>query len=229
MNEETKFRLLGLSTGNLVAWQSQETALVHEEIKDDLQDLVRAAEKNGFRLVVASGFRHFERQRALWNEKLQYRRPVLDEKGHLVTLEDKSPKQKLEALLRFSALPGLSRHHWGTDVDVFNAAALRPEERIQLTPQEAQEGGSQASFCQWLASALDQSAFFRPYDKDRGGVYPEWWHLSHREKANALWQQHHSSLVLEHLAHGVELELLEAVREHMNWIFKNYFRNIQSG
>ncbi|MCZ8486094.1 D-alanyl-D-alanine carboxypeptidase family protein [Vibrio lentus] len=34
-------------------------------------------------------------------------------------LQRSSEQQKLSAILRWSALPGASRHHWGCDFDVF--------------------------------------------------------------------------------------------------------------
>ena len=38
--------------------------------------------------------------------------------------------------MRWSAIPGSSRHHWGTDLDVYDAAAVTPDYQVQLTPQE---------------------------------------------------------------------------------------------
>ena len=37
-----------------------------------------------------------------------------------------APDALIETILLWSALPGGSRHHWGTDVDVFDAAAVAP-------------------------------------------------------------------------------------------------------
>jgi hypothetical protein len=31
----------------------------------------------------------------------------------------------------------------------------------------------------WLNDNLERFDFFRPYDQDRGGVYPEPWHISY--------------------------------------------------
>ena len=37
-----------------------------------------------------------------------------------------SPAERIEAILRWSALPGASRHHWGTDLDLIDAHAIQP-------------------------------------------------------------------------------------------------------
>ena len=37
-----------------------------------------------------------------------------------------------DAILLWSALPGASRHHWGTDFDVFDRAAVPPDYRAAV-------------------------------------------------------------------------------------------------
>ena len=37
-------------------------------------------------------------------------------------------------ILEWSALPGASRHHWGSEFDVFDLAALPEGYRVQLLP-----------------------------------------------------------------------------------------------
>ncbi len=148
------------------------------EAFDALQARAAAA---GFDLQVASGFRSFERQRDIWNAKARGERPVHDDAGQPVDLANLDDAGKLDAILRFSALPGTSRHHWGTDLDVFDAAAMPAGYRLQLSPEEVADEGMFGPLHQWLdvqMQAGTAEGFFRPYDEDRGGVAPERWHLS---------------------------------------------------
>jgi len=39
--------------------------------------------------------------------------------------------EKIASILRWSALPGTSRHHWGTDLDIIDAKALTAEMKVQ--------------------------------------------------------------------------------------------------
>ena len=97
-----------------------------------------------------------------------------------------SAEQQLHAILRFSAIPGTSRHHWGTDLDVFDAAALPQDYQLQLSPQEVAPGGMFDPLHCWLdqrMAAGEVHGFFRPYGQDRGGVAPERWHLSYAPMA----------------------------------------------
>jgi LAS superfamily LD-carboxypeptidase LdcB len=95
--------------------------------------------------------------------------------------------------MRFSALPGLSRHHWGSDIDVYDAAALPDGYRLQLTLAETQAEGPFAALHRWLDERIAANrsyGFYRPYAVDLGGIAPEPWHLSYAPLA-----QHYESLL----------------------------------
>ncbi|MEM9256559.1 MAG: M15 family metallopeptidase [Pseudomonadota bacterium] len=147
-----------------------------------LQHLVADAAAGGFELAVASSFRSYDRQLAIWNGKACGKRAVHDDAGCAVDISTLGPVEQLHALLRFSALPGASRHHWGTDLDVFDAAALTAGQSVQLVPAEVAPGGVFDPLHRWLderMAAGDSYGFYRPYAWDRDGVAPERWHLSY--------------------------------------------------
>ncbi|NIM47861.1 MAG: D-alanyl-D-alanine carboxypeptidase family protein, partial [Gemmatimonadales bacterium] len=84
--------------------------------------------------------------------------------------------------LRWSALPGASRHHWGTDLDVYDLAARPEGYEVELIPEEVDAGGMFGPLHEWLDGRIAADAafgFFRPYERDRQGVAPERWHLSY--------------------------------------------------
>lgn len=157
---------------------------LHVQVREPLQRFIRAADEAGFSLSVASGFRSFERQLTIWNAKAQGSRPLLDSAGCPLKPEDLSDNEKLWAILRWSALPGASRHHWGSDFDVYDARGVDERYQLQLTPSECSEGGVFAGFHVWLEQQLLSTDtgmnFFKPYQTDTGGVAPEPWHLSYR-------------------------------------------------
>lgn len=152
---------------------------LHPAVIDALQPLIQAAESAGFQPAVASGYRDFQRQLAIFNAKARGQRPLLDSQGQLLQAEKLSDEQRLSAILRWSALPGLSRHHWGTDLDIYDAGVCVEGYQVQLTQAECD--GAMAGFHRWLTDWLDQqTAWYRPYRDDLGGVAPEPWHLSFR-------------------------------------------------
>lgn len=153
------------------------------------RDLRAAAAAAGFDLRIASAYRSFERQRVIWNGKLSGERPVLDEADREIDLAPLGDVERIERVLRFSAMPGASRHHWGTDMDVYDAAAVARDFRLSLNAAEVAENGPFAPLHRWLDERIADGTsrgFFRPYDRDRGGVAPERWHLSFAPMAEEL-------------------------------------------
>jgi LAS superfamily LD-carboxypeptidase LdcB len=155
-----------------------EGCALHPLARSAYARMVEAARADGLELAAVSGFRPFEQQLAIWNGKFRGERPLLDRAGALLDALALDVTARVAAILVWSALPGASRHHWGTDLDVIDRAALPDGERVQLVPAEYAAGGWFAPLDEWLTSRAADFGFFRPYDVDRGGVLPEPWHLS---------------------------------------------------
>ena len=170
---------VGLDADNLVSLRGRQ---LHRDAAEAFEWLAADARDAGFELAPASAHRSLERQLAIWNGKLRGTREVLDDRDRLVDLAPLGARQQIECVLRFSALPGASRHHWGTDVDVFDAAALAPGESPRLCQAEVGKRGPFAPLHEWLDERIAAGA---SYDRDRGGVAPERWHLSHAPSARA--------------------------------------------
>jgi len=138
-----------------------------------------AAAQDGLDLQLVSGYRSFERQAAIWRAKLSGLRPVFDARQQKIDLATLQGFAKLEAVLLYSALPGASRHHWGTDFDLYDAAAVDRAYQVQLLKHEYQPGGPFAPMCDWLRVHAIEFGFFLPYRQYLGGVAAEPWHLSY--------------------------------------------------
>ncbi len=154
-----------------------------------LERLIRRASTAGIDLAVASGFRDYARQLSIFNAKAAGTRVVQDARGAPLNRSAYSDPEWLHAILRFSALPGTSRHHWGTDFDVWDRAAVDQHYQLGLTPAEYASDGPFALLNAWLTEHIDADdaeGFFRPYAEDRGGVAPEPWHISYRPSAERM-------------------------------------------
>lgn len=152
---------------------------VHKQVASVFNGLQIAAQKAGFNLQIASGFRSFERQKLIWNNKFSGKTKILDKDGHPLAIEKLSEIDKLFAILRWSALPGTSRHHWGTDFDIFDPNCLPVGKKLQLTVSEYGETGYFFELTQWLSENMKSFGFYRPYQKYNGGVAIEPWHISY--------------------------------------------------
>jgi LAS superfamily LD-carboxypeptidase LdcB len=154
-------------------------ARLHRDAVAPARALAAAAAAAGIDLALVSSFRDFERQAAIWNAKFRGERVLLDRRGAPLEALKLSEPERVAAILVWSALPGASRHHWGTDFDVIDRAAVPPDYRPELTVEEYTGAGPFARLNDWLGANLGDQGFFRPYLTDRGGVHPEPWHVSY--------------------------------------------------
>jgi LAS superfamily LD-carboxypeptidase LdcB len=161
---------------------------LHVRTGEALLAMRSEARRAGISLYVASAFRDFNRQLAIWSAKFNGERPLLDRAGVEINRANLYESALIDAILIWSALPGASRHHWGTDIDVLDTAALEPGARAQLVPEEYAVGGRFERLNSWLESNMGRFGFFRPYATFRGGVQPEPWHLSYAEVATPALQ-----------------------------------------
>ena len=153
---------------------------LHPDAAAALEALRRSARRAGLDPWPVSGFRSVGRQLAVWNAKYRGERPLLDRRGRPLHGADLDVGARVTAILCWSALPGASRHHWGTDIDLIDRAALARMSGPgpQLVAAEYADDGPFAALAAWLERNARRFGFYRPYRVDRGGVAPEPWHYS---------------------------------------------------
>lgn len=159
--------------------------ILHREAMAQALAMRASASAVGIELAIVSSFRDFDRQVGIWNSKYTGERALIGRDGRALNHASLSESALIDAILIWSALPGASRHHWGTDMDVIDRAAVPHDYRPQLVQAEFAASGPFARLDAWLAANMASFGFFRPYTTDRGGVLPEPWHLSFAPLADA--------------------------------------------
>ncbi|MGL5429835.1 MAG: M15 family metallopeptidase [Vibrio sp.] len=220
----TPEQLTGQTDSHLISVMiGQKAFLVHSQVSADLLALKQAAAQAGFNLCIASGFRSFEQQLAIWDQKMTGQRPILDQQSQPLNVSAISEADKVLAILHWSALPGASRHHWGTDFDVYDRDALPSNTRLLLEPWEYLTG-HQSQFWQWLTSHLSQFGFFFPY-QDGQGVGFEPWHISHRATAQQCLSEFSEPLLQAQLA-SAAIEGKTTIHAMLPEIYLRFITNI---
>lgn len=158
---------------------NQPHCTLHYEAAASFLSMRDAAAYDGIDLVARSSFRDFDTQLSIWNRKWNGERALLDRNSQPLERQRLGDNEAVDAILCWSAIPGGSRHHWGSDVDLIDAAAVPAGYDVQLVPQEYATDGIFARLAQWLDDNMHRFGFFRPYRTDRGGVSPEPWHVSY--------------------------------------------------
>jgi LAS superfamily LD-carboxypeptidase LdcB len=200
--------------------------LLHEHVVAPFENLRRAAQADGIDLVPLSGFRDFGRQLQIWNGKFSGERALYDAAGAKIDAGALSPLERVHAILLWSALPGASRHHWGTDIDVIdrNAVDLKAGGDL-LTRERFEPGGPFSDLSRWLEIYGARFGFYRPYRGVRSGVQPEPWHLSFAPVAEPARRDLRPEILQAAIA-AAPLLGKEVVMEHIDQLHARYVATV---
>lgn len=128
------------------------------EARDAFVAMHDSAQAEGIPLMALSATRTRNHQTSIW-----------DRKWRLAKYMGWSDIDKARDILRYSSMPGSSRHHWGTDVDIHS---VEPEAFLN---------GEGAEILAWLRERAHEFGFAEVYtsDSSRTGYQPEAWHWSY--------------------------------------------------
>ncbi|MGC4022289.1 MAG: M15 family metallopeptidase [Cyclobacteriaceae bacterium] len=139
---------------------------LRSETFEAFKKMAESAKKDSITLFIVSATRNFDYQKKIWDDKWTGKVKVKEK--NLSTVSDLTERTK--KILLFSAMPGTSRHHWGTDIDINEAE----EEYF-----ESREG---KKAYQWLTTHASEFGFCQPYTSKhngRTGYEEEKWHWSY--------------------------------------------------
>ena len=166
---QTNYSELALTgRGNLLL--VGESDKLQKEVLEAFNKMKQEAKKEGISIQIASAYRSFDRQKSIWNRKF---------KSYI--LEGFTQQQAVEKIIEFSTIPGTSRHHWGTDIDIIDASINEPKE---LLIQRNYEGdGVYSKLKKWMDSNAENYGFYLVYNNDplRKGFKYEPWHYSYKQ------------------------------------------------
>lgn len=169
--------LLGKITGTqkdsmLVAvgrgYGNRDGLLMHAEAYRAYIRMYSEAKQQGIELTIISAFRDFDHQKRIWENKWNGRQVL---SGNKKATDITDPVDRALEILRFSSMPGTSRHHWGTDIDINN-----------LNNSYFNTGRGKREY-QWLLENAHRFGFYQPYThrglRNNSGYEEEKWHWSY--------------------------------------------------
>ncbi len=167
-SQHDKFKKIPLK----FSWTSN--LMLREESLDAFKKMYQAAKKDGVDLVIRSATRPFFHQKSIWERKWLGQKNV---SGINLAQSLIKPILKTKMILKNSAMPGVSRHHWGTEVDL-NA----------FTNSYFKHGKGKKAY-DWLQENAYKYGYCQPYsstqiDPNRTGHSEERWHWSYFPLAN---------------------------------------------
>ena len=199
---------------------------IHQQMLDGYEALVSAAAKAGLTIKIASGFRSFERQLHIWNNKFTGKGVIKNINGDPVNIDELTELEIINAILLYSALPGASRHHWGCDIDIYDEILLAGQ-TLQLEAWEYSNTGPMAKLSTWLEGNIAKYDFYFPYDSFRGGIAAEPWHLSYAPLANQ-YQSTMDLALLKQCLLQTDIAGKNTIIENLSDIFTRYITNVNT-
>lgn len=143
--------------------------LLRQEAHDAFVRLKAEALKSDIRIQVVSSYRSYIHQNRIWERK--YNRNI--SKGL-------TPEESIDNIIEYSTIPGTSRHHWGTDIDIIDANVVQPSSVLQ--PKHFKENGCYNKLESWMNDNASTYGFYLVYtdNPNRKGFKYEPWHYSYK-------------------------------------------------
>ncbi len=138
-------------------YAERDSLLLRKETYEAFKKMYAAAEKEGLKLTIISATRNFIYQKGIWERKWAD-----------LSKKNSDPSVIARKILQYSAMPGASRHHWGTDIDFDN-----------LTNAYFEKGEGKHIY-DWMKKNAATYGFCQPYTKGRPtGYNEEKWHWTY--------------------------------------------------
>ncbi len=108
-SEDDRFAKIPASIANKEGMYMRKEALAaHQRMR-------KAAAQDGVTLKIMSAARSFNHQKRIWEGKWTGQRTV---EGKNMKSTFSNTAERARFIMKYSSMPGTSRHHWGTDIDI---------------------------------------------------------------------------------------------------------------
>ena len=158
-----------------IIYASRSGILLRTEVLNAFNDLHKAAADEDIELIILSGTRTFSHQKSIWERK--WERPRYMGWADL---------EKTRDILSYSSMPGTSRHHWGTDLD------------LNSLENDYFNSGEGLKVYDFLVRCASDFGFYQVYTEkiegyntiSRTGYEEEKWHWSYLPIANEMLEEY---------------------------------------
>ncbi len=169
------------------------TEYLHKDALEPFIAMYEAAAMEGVNLGIISAYRNYETQAWLWNSRY---------------VNSSNPTVAAKTALKYIAMPGTSRHHWGTDIDMLNT---------KLNFFETEEG---KKAYKWMCENAPKYGFYQVYTQNRTtGYNEEKWHWSYIPVAKEFLKQYQAKISYEDFVGFNGCELADTLNVIDDYVF----------
>ena len=184
---------------------------LRKEAHDAFVAMKKSAYQDGVDIKIVSSYRDFYRQQAIWERKyIKY-----------TEVDGMLPIPAMEKIIEYSTIPGTSRHHWGTEIDIIDGNAKASGD--VLVPEKFEGEGPFAPLKKWLDTHSEKFGFYLTYTDSyfRKGFKYEPWHYSYAPLSIPMLKKFRKSNILRNLSE----ETFEGSEHFTRSFLKNYIHN----
>ena len=147
-------------------YADKEGMMMQAEAYNAFLKMAHAGELAGHSFCILSATRNFFYQKYLWENKWYGIFPIQGNIDACTSFQDEVYRAR--KIMEYSAMPGSSRHHWGTDID------------INALDNDYFEQGEGLAWYRWMTENAGAYGFCQPYTAGRKyGYKEEKWHWTY--------------------------------------------------
>ncbi|MEK6478428.1 M15 family metallopeptidase [Catalinimonas sp. 4WD22] len=191
-------------------YTNKDEIYLRKQTYEDFVRMAKAAREDDVSLQIISATRNFAVQKSIWEAKWNGQRKV---DGMDLSQAISDPQERALKILEYSSMPGTSRHHWGTDID------------LNALSNSYFASGEGKKVYDWLLAHAHEYGFCQVYtekgDKRPHGYNEERWHWSYMPLASQFLKQYNEKISYAELGGfdgGSVAEEIEAIRKYVNGI-----------
>lgn len=183
------------------AYTTRNNIYMHRSAYESYKSMHASAKQDGVQLTVISATRNFEYQKEIWEKKWK-----------LEKYKSLSDFERAKDILSFSSMPGTSRHHWGTDIDLNS-----------VDPKSFESGTNKKAY-EWLLANAATFGFAQTYtDKKNGrtGYSEEKWHWSFMPLSKIYLAEYNRQITYTDITGfqgSTQAEALRVIEDYVNGI-----------
>ncbi|RXG26840.1 M15 family metallopeptidase [Leeuwenhoekiella marinoflava] len=171
-----KDQLLGKGNPKLV---EQNGYRLRPQVAAAFDKMTAAAQQDGIGIQVVSSYRDYAHQNRIWERKFKS-----------YTGNGMNDLDAIKKIIEYSTIPGTSRHHWATDLDI-----IQSETGVTNNVLDPDKFHGTGPFCElkaWLDKHAESFGFYEVYTNDYGrkGFNYEPWHFSYAPLSVGYLQQY---------------------------------------
>jgi len=183
------------------AYTSKNGIYLRNEAYTAFKDMYYAAKECGVNLTIISAARNFDYQKGIWERKWK--------DGKYIKYFG---AERARAIMKYSSMPGTSRHHWGTDIDINS-----------LNDNYFLSGKGQIEY-EWLKAHASKYGYYQTYtpkETGRTGYEEEKWHWSYLPLSKSMLNEYNKKITYKEISgfNGSESASdLAAIEKYVNGI-----------